>query len=215
MKQSNRLLFLSLFAVIACLPLAAQDWSGYRTGEQYPGYIILNDGTKLEGYIEAQPRCMAAEAFADNSNQNRVIFYSEYRNKKTRSIYKPDQVKEYKIAEKVYRSIYYSGGLISKALRFVLLTADGPLARFTWYTDNGTVNRPDIQEIHLLQKGDDKPVDLSLFALNFSKKMSELVYDCGELSDKVAAKAKGYSFLQLDAIVDEYNRCYAESHSAE
>ena len=70
--------------ILFTLCLFGQDWATdiYRVGEKYPGYIIKNDGTKIEGYIEAHARA-AATPFSDD-NQKIVTFFSDPKNKKTK-----------------------------------------------------------------------------------------------------------------------------------
>lgn len=193
----------------------AQDWSSdiYSVGQKYPGYIIKTTGEKIEGYIEAQPR--GEKQDLGNSNQTRVIFYTDKDDKKSKVIYKPEDVKEYMVADKVYRSIYYSGGLTSKVLRFVLRVKEGCIASYVWYNcKQYYINTGDCdwEEVQLYQKGEDKPVEQSSFALNFAKKMSEYVSDHAELSAKILNKEKGYGMLKLLEIIDEYNTWCAENN---
>ncbi len=201
-----------LLAVAACLLMTvgaySQDWSGYRVGELYPGYIIKTDGTKVEGYIEAQPRGETTGVYMNDGNQVKVIFYADPKNKKTKVTYKPDDLKEYKIAEKLYRSINYSGGLTSKPLRFVLLVEEGRIARYMWYNNNGSYVYPQFEEKEILVKVGEKPIEASMLALGFTKKMSNLVADYKELADKITNKEKGYGFTSYDKIVKEYNSWY-------
>ena len=207
--QKNKFLLLALCLLFALnMNANPQDWSGYRTGELYAGYIIKNDGTRVEGYIEAQPRGANPGNLQLNSNQSRVIFYTDREDKKSKIIYKPADLTEYKIADKTYRSMHYSGGLSSKPLRFLLLVKDGRIAQYMWYeNDNG-----EWEETVIFQKGQEAPVSIKSFALGFSKKMSELVSDNKELAEKVKNKEKGYGLLSLYDIIEKYNNSYTSEN---
>jgi len=206
-------------SILLCLFLAmgayAQDWSTsvYSQGTMYPGYIIKTDGTKIEGYIKAKPR--AELESLGGSNQKSVDFYTDPKGKKTKTVYKPEDLKEYKIADKVYRSIHYSGGLTSKPLRFVLLASDGHIARYTWYDQEGYDVHlvPQYKEKVIYQKGDEKPVELSDLAIGFTKKVSAMVSDDAELAAKITNKEKGYGMLALEKIIAEYNAWYEKNNA--
>jgi len=205
--------FLAAACLLITMSVSSQDWSGYRVGELYPGYIIKTDGTKIEGYLEAQPRGEGSESLIQNGNQTRVVFYSDPQNKKAKVTYKPTDLKEYKMAEKIYRSINYSGGLTSKPLRFVLLVQDGRIAQYMWYDNEGSYSYPNWKEKVIFQKGDEKPFEMSSFILGFTKKMSALVADYKELADKVTKKEKGYGMLATYDIIKEYNDWYASKNA--
>jgi hypothetical protein len=211
MKKSK--FILAIACLLTAMSISSQDWSGYRIGELYPGYIIKTDGTKIEGYLEGQPRGGTPANIALNSNQTRVVFYSDPKNKKSKIVYKPTDLKEYKIAEKLYRSINYSGGLSSKPFRFLLLVQDGGIAQYMWYENEGSLLHPDWKEKVIFQKGKEKPIELSSLAIGFSKKVSDLVADHKELADKVSDKEKGYGMLSIYGIIKEYNTWYEAKNS--
>lgn len=198
-------IFFAVIFLFTGMNIYAQDWAGYRIGELYPGYIIKTDGTMIEGYLEAQSLATAADSPIGNSNQSRVVFYSDPKNKKTKVIYKPDDLKEYQIGDKIYRSINYSGGLSTKALRFVLLVKDGAIAQYSWY--DRVVEYPEYkyENKDVFQKKGGKAFDGAVL-LNFAKKMSEIVNDYPELSTKIANKEKGYGVTSLYNIIEEYNQ---------
>ncbi|MDR3706077.1 MAG: hypothetical protein P4L28_09250 [Paludibacteraceae bacterium] len=204
-----------LFCLFLAMGAYAQDWSVsvYSTGTKYPGYIIKTDGTKQEGYIKAKAR--AGLEGVGNSNQNVVEFYTDPKDKKTKTEYKPADLKEYKIADKVYRSMHYSGGLSSKPLSFVLLASDGHIARYTWYDQEGYIHglEPTYKSKVIYQKGDDKPVELADLAIGFAKKISAMVSDDAELAAKVTNKEKGYGMLDLEKIIAEYNAWYEKNNA--
>lgn len=208
--MKNSLLMLMLAFVSSAF---AQEWSSdvYKHGTKYPGYIILADGSKKEGFIEYTNRY---------DLQNKVEFYTDKDNRKTREKYKADDLKEYKMADKLYHVIHYSGGLLKKPLRGNLLVEEGCISKYMWYNqaDNYLSMRRasgesmDEYEARLyeplevyLKKGEEYPVTLDYFALGYKKKMGEVVADQPELAQKVADGTKGYGMLNMLNVIDEYN----------
>ena len=187
---------------------AQENWDGYSVGQKYPGYIIKTDGTKIEGYLQAQELATPSDNPIGDSNQSKVIFFTDPRNNKTKTTYKPADLKEYQIADKVYRSIAYSGGLSSKALRFLLLQSDGGISEYAWYDNVGSRMYPKYETKIVLKKGNETPKEVQGFMLNFSTKGSELFKDYPELAKKVSDKENGYGYLQIMNIVEEYNKWY-------
>lgn len=202
---------LSLFLLMLITTMAnAQDWSPsvYQLGNLYEGYIIKNNGERVDGYIEAQRRgCIDSYL---SSNQTCVIFYSDPNNKRMSVVYTPDAIKGYMIAEKYYKSMHYSGGLLSKPLQFVLQVSDGYIAKYVWYTPSEDRNPYEMkfEEQILYQKGDEMPIEISTLYLNFAQKVSTLVSEDVELSQKVLNKEKGYRLLNIENIITEYNEWY-------
>ena len=196
----------------ACL--FGQDWATdiYRVGEKYPGYIIKNDGSKIEGYIQAHPRA-AATAFGDD-NQTIVTFFSDPKNKKTKIEYKPEDLKEYMIADKHYVSMNYSGGLFAKPVRFLIVKKEGRIKTCMWYTwaSYGSDGQSVYTEKEIFQKGDEKPLELSSFLLGYVKKMSELMKENAEIVKKINDKEKGYGVLNIEKIITEYNEWYTKNN---
>ena len=134
--------------------------------------------------------------------------------------YKTADLKEYKVADKVYHCIPYSGGLSGKAIRANLLVKDGCITEYVWYnraenyavmqkspseTDEEFMTRMYPPVTVYLKKGDDKPRTVDYFGLKFSTKMSEWISDNKELSAKVANKENGYKMLNILNIIDECN----------
>ena len=203
---------LILLITVVSFSLSAQDWSTdvYKYGEQYPGYVIDGSGKKTEGFIKYQNRY---------TMQNSVLFYSEKGNKKSKVKYKTADLKEYKVADKIYHCIPYSGGLSGKAIRANLLVKERCITEYVWYdraenyatmqkstseTDEEFMARKYPPKTVYFKKGD-KPRTVDYFGLKFSSKMSEWISDNKELSLKVANKEKGYKMLNLLNIIDEYN----------
>ena len=196
----------------ACL--FGQDWATdiYRVGEKYPGYIIKNDGSKIEGYIQALPRA-ASTAFGDD-NQTIVTFFSDPKNKKTKIEYKPEDLKEYMIADKHYVAMNYSGGLFAKPVRFLIVKKEGRIKTCMWYTwaSYGSDGQSVYTEKEIFQKGDEKPLELSSFLLGYVKKMSELMKENAEIVKKINDKEKGYGVLNIEKIIAEYNEWYTKNN---
>ena len=200
----KNIFFVSAFLLLS-MSIHAQDWAGYRVGVIYPGYIIKTDGTKIEGYLEAQDKATSADSPFGNSNQSRVVFFTDPKDKKSKVIYKPEDLTEYQIADKTYRSINYSGGLISKPLRFVLLVKDGEIAQYCWYEKEGNYPNINVTEKEVFQKKGGKTFDGTVL-IGFAKKMSEIVSDYPELSQKIANHENGYSAANIYNIIEEYNK---------
>ena len=209
-----------LFTLISgfCLLLQAQNFDPaiYQVGKRYPGYIIKNNNDTVKGFIEAKERCTIGGL--GYSNQNRCEFYTSETDKKPVDKYGPKDIKGYMIADKFYKSIPYSGGLI-KSSNFCLMLKEGRIAKYIWYaTNEGFVNmykgpnesqedfdkrRYKMDEIY--QKLDGDVFSYQGLITSFAKKMSEIISDYEELSEKVKNKEKGYKFVDFAAIIEEYN----------
>ena len=201
--------------ILFTLCLFGQDWSYdiYHVGEKYPGYIIKNDGTKVEGYLEAHSRASSSPFSADN--QTKVTFFSDPKNKKTKIEYKPEDLKEYMIADKHYVAMNYSGGLLAKPVRFLLVKKEGRIKTCVWYEVDQTQTQGPTKYIEkeIIQKGDEKPFESTSLLLGFVKKMSELVKEYPELAKKITNKEKGYGMLNIENIIAEYNEWYAKNNN--
>jgi hypothetical protein len=179
----------------------AQDWSGkiYQIGKIYPGFYVTNSNDTVQGYFlhGNQP-----------GNQKKCYFYTNEMDKKATSEFKPEDIKSYKVADKLYRSINFSGGLMAKPLRFNLVTKDGGISEYVFYSEDGAAApEPVFHKAHDL--ANNKPLQMSYFGLGFAKKLSEYVSDYPALAAKVSGKEKGYGMLNLLVIIDEYNVWYA------
>jgi hypothetical protein len=208
-----------LFAVFFSCAVLAQDksWSSdvYEVGKTYPGQITKRSGESVVGFIEAQER--GFEGMEDQNNQTRVIFFSDPNDKKTKVIYKPEELKGYKIADKEYMSINYSGGFMAEPLRFLLKRTEGQIAIYEWSsfdelkpTETGPKSgKKEWKSTAVFQKGNEKPISIDKFVLRFAKKFSEYIKDNTDLSAKVANKEKGYRVVNVYSIIDEYNKSYS------
>ncbi|MEO0403887.1 MAG: hypothetical protein AAF193_03355, partial [Bacteroidota bacterium] len=201
------------FVALMAMGVNAQDWSSdvYKMGEQYPGYVITKDGKKIEGYIKYQNRY---------TMQNEVLFFAEKGNRKSKTKYATKDLQEYKVADKLYHCITYSGGLSQKAIRANLVVSEGCITQYVWYnraegyavmqrgsneSEEEFLERmyPSVMVFKNTSSGVVKSVDQ--FGLKFAKKMSEFVSEQPALSKKVASKQKGYGMLKILDIIAEYN----------
>lgn len=202
---------------------AAPDWEGknYKFWQNYPGYVVTTKGDTIKGYLQHQDR---------DGNQEKAIFFSDPNDKKTKKVYKPNDLKAYMVGDKIYRSVDYSGGLVGGHQSFALVIMDGQLHQYRWYSNNTStgglspvkVMRPGESdydydkrvndEKDLWQNGDGKIQEHQGLILGFNKKFSELVADDKELAEKVKNKDKGYGLMQIYDIAAEYNKWYAENH---
>lgn len=194
------------------------DWDPaiYRVGERYPGYIIKLDGDTVHGFLQAQNRCSIGGM--GSSNQNAVVFYVNKTDRKPAAKYKPADLKGYRIADKEYESINFSGGLLKKP-NFNLVIEDGPIRLYEWYStvpgfslilqQSGEhwkdYDKRRFEKRIVVAKDPKAPIEYGMLGLSFSKNMSAMVADNPELSEKVKSKAKGYTYLNLFEVISEYN----------
>lgn len=191
-----------LLLIITCLSLSAlkaQDWTIYKKGTIYPGFYVTNSNDTVYGYFQHDDK---------KGQQKKIKFYKNEMDRKPTEEFKPEDIKGYKIADKLYRTLNYSGGLFNKPLRFLLVTKDGALTTFVFYSEDAEMN-----EGMVFHKPNDPqhndPITPAYFGLQFAKKMADYISDYPALSKKVADKEKGYGLLNIEAIIHEYNEWYA------
>lgn len=195
------------------------DWSPdvYKVGKKYPGYIIKLDGDTVHGFLKADNRCSTGGL--GSSNQNTAEFYLNESDKKPVDKYKPDEIKGYMIADKVYESIAYSGGLMKKP-NFNLVVKEGRIRLYEWYST--VENYMSLQrqsgetwqefdsrcyEVKLLVvKDPQEPMEYGMLGMQFAKKMPDLISDNPEMAKKVANKEQGYKFINMFEVIEEYNK---------
>lgn len=194
------------------------DWSPeiYQVGKMYPGYIIKLDGDTTRGFLKADTRCSTGGM--GSSNQNTAAFYLNESDKKPVAKYKPDEIKGYRIADKVYESINYSGGLMKKP-NFNLVVEEGVIRTYEWYStvenyatvikqSGETWKAYDARRFEtklIIAKNPTEPMEYSTLGMSFAKKMPVLIADNPEMAKKVADKEKGYTFLNMFEVIKEYN----------
>lgn len=198
---------------------ATGDWNPqiYQVGKMYPGYIIQLDGDTVKGFLKADTRCSVGGI--GTSNQNQAAFYLNESDKKPAAKYKPDAIKGYMIADKLYESITYSGGLLKKP-NFNLVIAEGAIRTYEWYSTVDGYMSLVSQSGETWKQFDDRayevktiiakdptaPIEFGMLGLQFAKKMPEIISDNEELARKVANKEKGYKMFNIYSVIDEYNK---------
>lgn len=209
---------LTLLGLVFVGNILAQDWSTttYKYGELYEGYIIDASGKRTDGFIKYDDRY---------SMQNEITFYIDKADKKNKVKYNAQDLKEYKVADKLYHCIHYSGGLLAKPIRGNLVVKEGCIMEYTWYnraenysmltraqgeSEEDYYNRV-YPPVGVYKKKDDQDCKtIDYFAIKFASKMSEFIADDTELAKKVADSEKGYGAMSILKIIEEYNtRCAA------
>jgi hypothetical protein len=206
---------ITAFTFFIAFSTVAQDWNdkAYQFFEIYPGYIITLSGDTTRGYVEHGNRM---------SSQKTCIFYKDA-SKRNKEKYKPSEIKGYGVADKHYRTLSFSGGLMSKPQSFVLLLKPGRISQFMYYSKKDDYQAEMMRKdetradydarIHtdeiVWQKLDEKPVQQQDFLLGFAKRVGKLISDYPELAAKVENKEKGYGLLNIYSIMDEYNAWWA------
>ena len=201
MKKISMAVLVAAISVLSASAQTGWDWNIYKYKTPYPGYIVKLSGDTINGYIVLM---------GPTENQEKVTFLPTENDYKNKTVYKGEDLKGFKVADKEYRSIHYSGGLTSKPIRFVMVNVPGRITRFIWYTNNDVTRKIDDTEI--FAKADETPFDASKFGLKFAKFWSETLADYPELSKKVADKQKGYTLLDMYAFIEEYNKWWNENH---
>ncbi|MCB0382521.1 MAG: hypothetical protein KDD05_04265 [Psychroserpens sp.] len=186
--------------------------------EKLPGYIITNEGEKIEGYLKR---------FLKIKSQRKVKFFKTLEDKPV--VYGPEDLKAYKIENDYYETHPYEG-LSGKTNVFLLRTVDGKISLFDYYIrvedDKGaemTLSKKGNTEISLdfdgskiqteilaVKNGDDYlKFASSKVIFSFKNIMSKYVSDYPELAKKIKDKEKGYRILSILNIVNEYNQHFA------
>jgi len=203
---------LSTLLLFAAFASNAQNENiAYVSGGYMDGYVILKDGTQKNGFIR----------YSDPYNiQNTVVFFTDKDDKDTKEKFDAEDLTEYRVGEKTYHVIHWSGGMFDKPLKGNMLVEDGCIRRYTWYNRPesvlAAVQNPGESDADFLERkyspqtvynhvGKEKAYQQSDFGLKFAKKMSEFVEDNAELAEKVANKEKGYKMLNMLSIIEEYN----------
>lgn len=207
--------FKLLFAfLIINLTLNAQDWISdtYQYGELYEGYIIDLEGTKTEGFIKYR-NCYVM--------QDEVYFYKVNDLESSRKKISTDDLIEYKVADKLYHCIRYSGGNGRLVRGNLVLNDEGCIKEYAWYdraasynklikkkgeSDEDYFNRKYPQTDVFYKKGDGLAFTLDYFKDDFSKKLVKFLEGNKVMAKKVKSKQDGYTEMRdLRAIFKEYN----------
>lgn len=198
MKFSKFILIcLALFLATQSIAQPENDDEKFYVGRTYEGYILRADGQRVNGFIQYQ---------AAIPSQDKVFFWADKNDRKTKTVYKPKDIKGYHVAGKTWITVPY--GLMASNL-FLERAMDGHIAVYDYYfVDDET---KELTNNTVLQKGDEKPINTARFIM-FAKNMSKYVSDHKELAKKVKNKEKGYRLLQMYDIIEEYNEWYAENN---
>lgn len=201
MRRTGILIVLCLTLVVAKAQPKDPDWSEtvYKIGKIYPGFYVTNTNDTIHGYFLHDDK---------KGNQKKCRFYTNEMDKKPTAEFKPEDIKSYKVADKLYRTLNYSGGLLNKPLRFLLVTNDGGITEFVFYSEDAAVQAQGVFHKPKDPSHSD-PITVSYFGLSFAKKLSDYISDYPVLAQKVANKEKGYGLLNLMAIIAEYNEWFA------
>lgn len=217
--------FLLALVLVTAHTIMAQNFDPqiYTVGKKYPGYVIKLNNDTVRGFIEAKER--ATIGGLGYSNQNRCEFYLNENDRKATEKYGPKDIKGYMLADKFYKSIPYSGGLV-KSNNFVLQTMSGRISRYVDYTTKeGFVNmnqgagesqedfdkrRYDIADVY--QKLDEDPVTWTKIVMSYAKVVSAMMSDYPELSEKIKNKEKGYKVDHFFDALKEYNDHFASKN---
>ena len=200
--------------MLLSITVKAQDWSTdvYKYGESYEGYVIEKSGKKIEGFIKYRNRV---------AMQDDIIFYKVKDNPSTKTKYMPEDLKEFKVGDKLYHCINYSGGASLGKIKANLLRIDGCIKTYTWYeradsynslqkregeSDEDFGNRMFPSSTAYFKDGDEMAVNDAYFEANFEKNMASYLSDNKELSKKVKSGASGYQFFNIADIFAEYNK---------
>ncbi len=156
----------------------------------YPGTVTLNDGQILSGYILNNRY---------SENQDKCEFYTDYKDSRTRKVYKPSEIAAYSVENDQYKSVPYNGNIAfgKPSPHFLYITKPGAINSLVYYIDG--------QPQPVWQKGNDEAVTNSSLLFGFKKNVLRLVSDYPEVVDKINLKEKGYGMLGIDNIVNEYN----------
>jgi hypothetical protein len=179
----------------------------YKLNQRYPGYFINAKGDTIRGYI-----------LLINKLDNQIG--GEYSNdahaEKIRLFLMPDEVKGFKVQDRVYTSIEY-GDPDPKSEHFLLALAEGELKLYEYfrlpkdmYVGTGTGERAatgnDEQylqyEYVVVKSGKQFPLSSESSLL---KNADELFTGAGDLLQKIKDKEKGYRYNDLPEIVTQYN----------
>jgi len=210
----KRLFILAFLFTFTSISVNAQDWSTekHQYGKLYKGYIIDNEGNRIEGFIKYRNRYIM---------QLEVIFFKVNDPKSPKKKYLAQNLSEYKVADKLYKVIPHSGGA-GTLMRGNLVVNEGCISKYVWYKRSSSYNKlkkrqgeldEDFAErkfpssIVYYKNGDVRAVSKEYFKDDFAKKMSKYLSSNKVLAKKVKSKQNGYTkLLDVDRIFEEYNK---------
>ena len=181
---------------------------GYKLDQRYPGYFINAKGDTIRGWILLTNKL---------DNQQGSEYSNDAKAEKLKFFLMPDEVKGFKVKDRVYTSVVY-GDPDPKPEHFLFTLAEGELKLYQYfrlsrdlYVGTGTGQRPAV--------GDDEQYLQSEFVImnksgkqfvifsqgSFMKNAEEIFEDNKELLQKINDKEKGFRYIDLPAIVGQYN----------
>jgi len=222
---------LTLFIAIASISCSGQVLTSPYSGKPFPqngsdvsskyirldqiglplkGYVVSTTGNVKEAVIVYQePEKLMSSGFdlaickeangqkADILNPHNEPNFASWLNKKDlRAFYVGDQLYFQATPGKWY--IIMEEGALNKLVSILKTTNNG----VTGY-----------QVFEHLQKIDQEPVGLTGMVLNFKNSMSSLVNENQVLAAKIKNKEKGYTWMNLDQIIAEYNTWYTTQNN--
>jgi hypothetical protein len=221
MKKLNNLLLLFFTLAFSIVSPAQEPDGSVKLFTIYPGYIVTNSGDTLKGYLMLKNKI---------SNQGKVFFFKTPDSKDPVK-YKPNDIKAYKVADRIYECMKYSPEYTTMRYCFLLRTTDGAINIYKAYYDDKKrikIDEKDIwnskidfsfseselkEQILGCRKGEELQNFGSLeYLMKFKKKMSEYLSDCTEIAKKIANKEVGYVYGNLEKIIAEYNSWYLKNH---
>ncbi len=204
-------IFALLFFFPLSLPLAAQN---NQLNQRYPGYFINAKNDTIRGYILLINKI---------ENQDHGEYSNDSRGEKIKIPLFPDEVKGYKVLDRVYTSVIY-GEPDPVPQHFLLTLAEGDLNLYQFYKisadlyiGSGSGQRPatgnDEQylqsEFIIMNKKGKQFVIGSQGSL--TKNAEEIFKGDHSFTEKIEEKVKGFRFIDLTEIVKLYNESVKNS----
>ncbi len=198
---------------------------------KYPGYVVTLNHDTLKGFIMLKNLV---------NNEDVVLFYKNEKDKKYTKKYRPKELLAYRVGPRFYESRKFKppvSYVVNDARRyhFLLKVIDGPFSLYKWYYESTArseqrvqINKKDpwLSHIDLSFSENDlaenlygltpdgKFIDLNTLGMmmHFKKNMSKLVADDPELVQKIKNKEEGYTYIDIEKIINEYNQWYKKHH---
>lgn len=211
--------FIGLLLSVVSTPLSAQkeqDSLYAPRGTRIYGYVVTLDGDTLTGYV------LNLNLW---NNQMMTFLYQSMKTEDKGTKYRAKDLLGYKTGPRVYERLKYSGLFSPYKYNFFLKKLDGEIDLFVWYY-NTEVNKlmgsdallTEASDSFLIQednlwpqlvgrtaKGEIIEFGSLKFRPKFNRKMSHLVNDYPELSEKILHEEEGYRFENLEDIIKTYN----------
>jgi len=210
-----------VFTFLISVGIAAQEKvEEVKLWTIYPGYVVTLDNDTTSGYIELSNKV---------ENQKKALFYDKPDDENYTRKYKANDIKGFKVGPRYYQSFIFSPIDASSGEHFFLRDIDGPISVYEWYykqqdpTDENAMvdvdsvmgrNEENLDSQLIAIKMGEEPQQLNKlkFISNFKKNMSKYVEDYPELAAKITNGEEGYRYVNIMAIIKEYNEWYLANH---